>query len=67
MIFLKNFSNGVGLDTLSFNRYNMAQGLLGRSCLKYINIIKKTTPFPTSILKKFKNPKNFILQAIATL
>ena len=43
----------MGLATLSVNRYNIAQGLLGRSCFKYLNIIKKTTPFPTPTLKKF--------------
>ena len=41
MIFLKNLFKGVGLATLSFNKYSMAQGFLGRSCLKYLNIIKK--------------------------
>ena len=41
MIFLKNLFKGVGLATLSFYRYNMAQGLLRRSCFKYLNIMKK--------------------------
>ena len=54
MIFLKNLFKGVGLATLSFNRYNMAKGLLGRSCFKSINKIKKTTPLPTPTLKKLK-------------
>ena len=60
MIFLKNLFKGVGFASLSFNRYNMAQGLLGRSCFKSQNKIK-TTPFPTPTLKKFKNSKNLIL------
>ena len=46
MIFLQNLFKGVWLATLSFNRYNMAQGLLRRSCFK-------TTPSPTPTLKKF--------------
>ena len=50
--FLKNLFKGVGLATLSLNRYNMAQGLQGRSCFKYVNI-EKTTPFPTPTFKKF--------------
>ena len=45
MIFLKNVFKGVGLATLSLINYNMARGLLGRSCLKYFNIIKKL-PLP---------------------
>ena len=45
MIFLKNVFKGVGLATLSLINYNMVQGLLGRSCLKYFNIIKKR-PLP---------------------
>ena len=52
MIFLKNLFKGVGLATLSLINYNMAQGLLGRSCLKYFNIIKITTPPPTPTVKK---------------
>ena len=49
---------GVGLATLSLINYNMARGLLGRSCLKYFNIIKKTTHFPTPTVKKLvKIPK----------
>ena len=51
MIFLKNLFKGVGLATLSFNRYNMAQGLRRRSCFKYN---EKTTPFPTTTFKKLK-------------
>ena len=46
---------GVGLATLSFNKSNMAQGLLRRSWFKYLNITKKLplplTPPPT--FKKF--------------
>ena len=57
MIFFKNLFKGVGLATLFFNRYNMAQGLLRRSCSKYLNIIKNypsSTPPPTfKKLKKF--------------
>ena len=56
MIFLKNLFKGVGLATLSFNRYNMAQGLLRRSCFKYLNIMKKL-PLPLPL----KNSKNFFL------
>ena len=40
-IYKKIILKGVGLATLSFNRYNMAHGLLGRSCLQSLNIIKK--------------------------
>ena len=54
MIFVKNLFKGVGLATLYFNRYNMAQGLLGRSCFKYLNIIKKSTPSSTPNLKKLQ-------------
>ena len=57
MIFLKNLLNGVGLATLSFNRYNMAQGLQRRSCFKYLNIMKKQ---PLSLAPPLKNSKNFI-------
>ena len=46
MIFLKNVLKGVWLATLSLINYNMARGLLGRSCLKYFIIIKKNDPFP---------------------
>ena len=52
MIFLKNLLNGVGLATLSFNRYNMAQGLLRISCFKYLNIIKKQ---PLPLAQPLKN------------
>ena len=45
MIFLKNLFKGVGLATLSLNRYNIAQGLLGGSCFKYLNILEKL-PLP---------------------
>ena len=44
----------MGLATLFLNKYNMAQGLLGRICFRYQNIVKKTTPFPTPTLKKLK-------------
>ena len=47
----------VGLATLSLINYNMARGLLGRSCLKYFNIIKTTTPSPTPTVKISKIPK----------
>ena len=58
MIFLKNLLQGAGLATLSFNRYNMAQGLLGRSCFKYLNVINKNYLFPYLQLKKnLKIPK----------
>ena len=45
-----------GLATLSFDRYNMAQGFLGRSCFKSFNIIKKQP------LKNFKIPKFFFVR-----
>ena len=38
----------------------MAQGLQKRSCFKYLNIIKKTTPSPTPTFKKLKNFKPFL-------
>ena len=38
--FFKNLFKGVGLATLSFNRCNMAQGLLRRNWFKYLNIMK---------------------------
>ena len=54
---LTNFFKEVGLATLSFNWYSMAQGLLGRSCFKYLNIMKNY-PFPYPYLKKIsKIPK----------
>ena len=45
MMILKKLFQGVRLATLSFNKYNMAQGLLRRSCFKYVNIMKKL-PLP---------------------
>ena len=60
MIFLKKSFKGVGLATLSLINYNMGRGLLGRSCLKYSNIIKKTTPSPTSALEKLVKFQKFI-------
>ena len=60
MIFLKNVFKGVWLATLSLIDYNMARGLLGRSCLKYFNIIKKTTPSPTPTVKKLVKFQKFI-------
>ena len=45
IIFLRNLFKGVGLATLSLNMYNMAQGLLRRSCFKYVNRMKKL-PLP---------------------
>ena len=62
MIFLKNLFKGVGLATLSLINYNMARGLLGRSCLKYFNIIKKTTPTPT--VKKLVKFEKFIFSFV---
>ena len=64
MIFLKNLFTGVGLATSSLINYNMAQGLPGRSCLKYFNIIKKTTSSPTTtptVKKLVKFQKIFYL------
>ena len=40
----------------------MARGLLGRSCLKYFNIIKKTTPTPT--VKKSVKFQKFIFSFV---
>ena len=58
MIFLKNLFKWFGLATLSLINYNMARGLLGRSCLKYFKIIKKNYPFPYPYRKKIsKIPK----------
>ena len=59
MIFLKNLFKGFGLATLSLINYNMARGLLGKSCLQYFNIIKKTTPSPTPTLKKLVKFQKF--------
>ena len=64
MIFLKNLFRGVGLATLSLINYNMARGLLGRSCLKYFNIIKKTTPSPTPTVKKLVKFQKFIFSFV---
>ena len=48
----KNLFTGVGLATLSVNRYNMAQGLLRRCCFKYLNIMKKLPlPLPQHLKK----------------
>ena len=52
MIFLKNVLKGVLLDTLFLINYNMARGLLGRSCSKYFIIIIKNDPFPYPNRKK---------------
>ena len=52
---LKNLFKGVGLATLSWNKYKMAQGLLKRSCFKYLNIMKK---LPLSLPLPLKNLKN---------
>ena len=38
----------------------MARGLLGRSCLKYFNIIIKTTPSHTPTVKKLVKFQKFI-------
>ena len=62
MIFLKNLFKGVGLATLSLINYIMARGLPGRSCLKYFNIIKKTTPTPT--VKKLVKLQKFIFSFV---
>ena len=64
MIFLKKLIKGVGLATLSLINYNMARGLLGRSCLKYFNIIKKTTPSPTPTVKKLVKFQKFIFSFV---
>ena len=53
MIFLLK---GVGLATPSFNRFNMAQGLLRRSWFKYLNIMKK---LPLPLPPPFKNSITF--------
>ena len=59
MIFLKYLFKGVVLATLSFNRCNMAQGLLRRSWFKYLNIMKKLPlPLPPPP-PPFKNSKFF--------
>ena len=55
MIFLTNFFKGTGLATLSFNWYSMAQRLLGRSCFKYLNIMKKLPhPLPPPLNSMFQ-------------
>ena len=59
MKFKKNLFKGVGLATLSLINYNIARGLLGRSCLKYFNIIKKTSPSPTPTVKKLVKFQKF--------
>ena len=51
---------GWGLATLSFIRYNITQGLLGRICLKSFNKIENY-PFPYPTLKKLKFPKFFFV------
>ena len=59
MIFLKKLFKGLGLAIISFNRYNMAQGLLGRIYFKpFIKI--KNYPFPYPHLKKIKKFQKFI-------
>ena len=62
MIFFKKIIQGVGLATLSFNRYNMAQGLLGRSCFKNLNIMKK---LPLPLPPPLKNSKNLFFLFVA--
>ena len=66
MIFLKNLFKGVGLATLSLINYNMARGLPRKSCLKYFNIIKKTTPSPspTPTVKKLVKFQKFIFSFV---
>ena len=51
-MFLDNLFKRVGLDTLSFNRYKMAQSLLGRSCILCFETVlgmnkSTSTPIPT--------------------
>ena len=65
MMFLKNLFKGVGLASLSLINYNIAQGLLGRSFLKYFNIIKKTIPSPTPTVKKLVKFQKFIFLFVA--
>ena len=61
MIFLKNLIKGVGLATLYLNRYNMAHGLLRRSCFKYLNIMKKQLLPLAPPLKNLKFLKFFFV------
>ena len=42
----------------------MARGLLGRSCLKYFNIIKNTTPSSTPTVKKLVKFQKFIFSFV---
>ena len=61
MKFKKKLLKWMGLAILFFNRYNMAQGLLRRSCFKYLNIMKKL-PLPLPLpLKNKKIPKFFFV------
>ena len=53
MIFLKNLFKGVGLATLSLINYNMARGLLGRSCFLFADVFEKITPNLIKQLGKF--------------
>ena len=61
MIFLKNLLKGVGLATLSFNRYKTAQSVLGKSCILCFETVlgmKKITSNPSPpplISQKLKN------------
>ena len=64
MIFLKFLFKGVGLATLSLINYNMARGLLGKSCLKSFNIIIKTTPPPIPTLKKLIKFQKYIFSFV---
>ena len=58
------FLRGLGLATLSLINYNLARGLLGRSCLKYFNIIKKTTSSSTPTVKKLEKLQKFVFSFV---
>ena len=60
MILLKNLFKGVWLATLFLINYNMTRILLGKSCLKFFKIIKKTTPSLTPTVKKLVKFQKFI-------
>ena len=42
----------------------MVRGLLGRSCLKSFNIIKKTTPSPTPTLQKLIKFQKYVFSFV---
>ena len=57
-MFLDNLFKRVGLNTLSFNRYKMAQSLLGRSCILCFETVlgmnkSTSTPIPTQKKTKY--------------